>query len=77
MESSRESAVNVESVNGKAIACKTSFFLKKIFIYLFIFREKGMEGGREGEKCRCERDGDQLALICAQPVPKLPGRHMP
>ena len=28
----------------------TFFFLKDLFIYLFIFRERGGEGGREGEK---------------------------
>ena len=35
-----------------AIIQETGFFLKKIF-YLFIFRERGREGEREGEKHQC------------------------
>ena len=34
-----------------AIIQETGFFLKKIF-YLFIFRERGRDGEREGEKHR-------------------------
>ena len=37
-------------------------FLKRF--YLFIFREKGREGEREGEEC--ERYIDQLPLACLQ-----------
>ena len=32
------------------------FFFKILFVCLFVFRDRGSEGEREGEKHRCERE---------------------
>ena len=40
-------------------------FVGKEKFKIFIFRERGREGEREGEKHRCERNIGQLPLLCA------------
>ena len=52
--------------------------LKKIYIYLFIFRARGGEAEREGEKHQCARD---TLIGCLLNVPNwglgLQPRHGP
>ena len=38
------------------VSWKAGKVFKRDFIYLFIFRERGREGEREGEKHQCERE---------------------
>ena len=54
------------------------YSFKNLFIYLFIFRDWGREGEREGEKCWCARD---TSIGCLSYTPyRGPGpqpRHVP
>ena len=43
-----------------------------LHLLLFIFRERGMEGGREGEKQPCERE---TSIGCLLYVPRLDTEH--
>ena len=51
---------------------------KKDFIYLFVFRERGREGEREGEKHQCVRETSISCLFYApNQGPGLQPRHVP
>ena len=34
------------------IACQTLFFKKKV-LFIYLYRERGREGERKGERCQC------------------------
>ena len=58
-------------VNTLHVYLKTSFFFKRF--YLFIFREKGREGEREGEKHQCV----VASQVPPTGEPGLQPRHVP